>query len=461
MFEPRPAHPVCDDSGMNTRSLCSRRTALRAGTLALGGLTLPRLLAARPGSPRDSAVILFWMWGGPSQFETFDPKPDAPDGIRGPFRAIRTSVPGIQFSELFPRIAKQAHRLAVVRSLHHALTNHNDGSIEVLTGKSPAKPDPTSTNFSEHPDYGMIAAELRRGSTAMPGYVGVPRVPFMVRPNYLGVVAKGFDAGDPSTTGYAPPNLSLGRELSTNRLDGRHELKSTFDRLRNPRERTDPLHERAFGILTSPAVARAFDLNREDPRLRDRYGRHLWGQSCLLARRLVEAGTVAVTVDALAPKYGNERYFSWDDHINPTTKWDLGDAMKYRAPFMDEAISTLIEDLHDRGLDRRVMVVCVGEFGRTPRVVRDAGTGVIGRDHWPQAFCALVSGGGIRGGQAIGATNARGEYPQERPLTPQELLATIYLHLDVDPRHEFRDSLGRPIPVLAEAQPIRELLPVT
>ena len=366
----------------------SRRTFLRAGTLALGGLTFPDVVAARPASPPDTAVILFWMWGGPSHFETFDPKPEAPEGIRGPFRAIATTVPGIQICELFPKIAGQAHRYALVRSLHHALPNHNDGSIEVLTGKTPARPDPTSTNFSEHPDFGMVAAERRgRRTGATPGYVGVPRVPFMVRPNYLGVGARGFDAGDPTPANYAPANLSRNAALTAERLAARHALMSEFDRLRCRLDRATTMHGPAMDLLTGPDVARAFDLQREDPRLRDRYGRHLWGQSCLLARRLVEAGTVVVTVDALAPKVG-DRYFSWDDHINPATKWDLGDAMRHRAPFMDEAISTLIDDLHDRGLDRRVMVVCVGEFGRTPRVVRDAATGVAGRDHWPQAFCA-------------------------------------------------------------------------
>lgn len=443
---------------MNHQPPPSRRTFLRAGTLALGGLTLPNLVAAQQSSPPETAVILFWMWGGPSHFETFDPKPDAPDGVRGPFRAVRTNVPGIKICELFPRIARQADRFALVRSLHHALPNHNDGSIEVLTGKTPTRPDPTSTNFSEHPDFGMIAAQLRQSQVpAIPGYVGVPRVPFMVRPNYLGLSAKGFDAGDPSTTGYAPSNLTLNRELTQDRLNARQSLKTTFDAFRRQLDRGDTLHDQAFDILTSPAVARAFDLGREDPRLRDRYGRHLWGQSCLLARRLVEAGTVVVTVDALAPKLSNERYFSWDDHINPMTKWDLGDAMRYRAPFMDEAVSTLIDDLHDRGLDRRVMVVCVGEFGRTPRVVHDAASGVSGRDHWPQAFCALVAGGGIWGGQVIGETNSRGEYPKERPLTPQDLLATMYRHLGIDPQHEFRDAVGRPIPTLADGTPIREL----
>ena len=205
-------------------------------------------------------------------------------------------------------------------------------------------------------------------------------------------------------------------------------------------------------------MARAFDLRREPEKLRDRYGRHLWGQSCLLARRLVEAGTVAVTVDALAPQFNLKRYFSWDDHVNPMTKWDLADAMRYRAPFMDEAVSALIDDLHARGLERRVMVVCVGEFGRTPRVVRHTGSGVTGRDHWPQAFCALVAGGGVRGGQVVGSTNARGEYPKERPLTPQDLLATMYRHLGIDPDHEFQDTLGRPVPVLAHGKAIRELV---
>ncbi len=444
---------------MQQQQPISRRTFLRAGTLALGGLTLPQLLAARRAEPPDTAVILFLMWGGPSHFETFDPKPDAPEGIRGPFRARQTSVPGIAVCELFPRIARQAHRIALVRSLHHSLPNHNDGSIEVLTGKTPARPDPTSTNFSEHPDVGMIAAELRnRRSTAMPGYVGIPRVPFMVRPNYLGVGARGFDAGDPSTATYAPPNLALNQALTSERLQARQSLMGKFDSLRRRLDRADTLHGKALDLLTSPQVARAFDLGREDARLRDRYGRHLWGQSCLLARRLVEAGTVVVTVDALAPKASNERYFSWDDHVNPMTKWDLGDAMRYRAPFMDEAVSALIDDLHARGLDRRVMLVCVGEFGRTPRVVHDAASGVNGRDHWPQAFCALIAGGGIRGGQVIGATNARGEYPKERPLTPQDLLATMYRHLGIDSGHEFQDALGRPVPVLMHGKAITELI---
>ena len=208
-------------------------------------------------------------------------------------------------------------------------------------------------------------------------------------------------------------------------------------------------------MLTSPKVAAAFDLSREDPRLRDRYGRHLWGQSCLLARRLAEAGSSVITIDALAPSL-SERYFSWDDHINVQTRWDLGDAMRHRAPFMDQAVSALIEDVYARGLDRKVLIVAAGEFGRTPRLTHAGG--LIGRDHWPDAQSALVSGGGLRMGQVIGATNRRGEYPVERPLTPQDLLATIYRHLGIDHRAEFRDFSGRPIRILPDGEPIRELI---
>jgi uncharacterized protein (DUF1501 family) len=208
-------------------------------------------------------------------------------------------------------------------------------------------------------------------------------------------------------------------------------------------------------MLTSPKVASAFDLSREDPRLRDRYGRHLWGQSCLLARRLAEAGSSVITIDALAPSL-SERYFSWDDHINVQTRWDLGEAMRHRAPYMDQALSALIEDVYARGLDRKVLVVAAGEFGRTPRLTH--ADGLIGRDHWPAAQSALVSGGGLRMGQVIGATNRRGEHPVERPLTPKDLLATIYRHLGIDHRAEFRDLSGRPIRILPEGEPIGELI---
>jgi hypothetical protein len=196
-------------------------------------------------------------------------------------------------------------------------------------------------------------------------------------------------------------------------------------------------------------------LGRELAQVRDRYGRHLWGQSCLLARRLAEAGAGVVVIDALAPVQGRPIYFSWDDHANAQPGWDLDEGMRWRAPFMDQALSALIDDIHQRGLDRDILVLALGEFGRTPRVTFNSGR--MGRDHWPQSMCALASGGGLRMGQVIGATNSRGEFPRERPLTPQDLLATVYQHLGIDRHHEFRDFTGRPIPILSGGQPIAEL----
>ncbi len=441
-----------------------RREFLRVGALALGGLGLSDLLAARAAagtSASDASVILFWMWGGPSQLETYDPKPDAPAEIRGPFRPISTSVPGLDLCELFPLQARLADKVALVRSLHHTMSAHNDGSIEVLTGKTPIQPDPTSTSLSEHPDFGMVASRTRGARRdGVPVYVGIPRQPFMTRPTYLGASHSAFAVGDPSVPDFRPRALTLEADLDGRRLEDRRGLIAQFDGLRRgvesgAAEGVGAFREAAFQMLTNPTVASAFDLSREDPRLRDRYGRHLWGQSCLLARRLAEAGSSVVTIDALAPTL-SDRYFSWDDHINVQTRWDLGDAMKYRAPFMDQAIATLIEDVYARGLDRKVLIVAAGEFGRTPRLAR--ADGLIGRDHWPAAMSALISGGGLRMGQVVGATNRWGEYPADRPLTPKDLLATIYRHLGVDYRAAFPDVSGRPVPILSEGEPIRELV---
>jgi len=448
------------------RGPLSRREFLRAGALALGGLGLAdllRLKALGGQASRDTAVILFWMWGGPSQLETYDCKPDAPSEYRGPLRPIHTTVPGMDICEVFPLQAKLGHRMSLVRSLHHGMASHNDGSIEWLTGKTPAKEDPTSTAKSEHPDFGMIASQLRPPHPqGLPGYVGIPRVPFMVQPTYLGMSHSGFATGDPSAPKFAPPNLTLQTGLGGERLDDRRGLVAQLDRLRRAHDlhgaiaATDQFRQQAFQLLTSSAVADAFALDRETDATRERYGRHLWGQSCLLARRLVEAGTTVVTIDALSPVPGNPIYFSWDDHSNPATGWNLEGAMRWRAPFMDQGISALIEDLFARSLDKRVLLVAVGEFGRTPRLASPQG--VLGRDHWPSAQSAMISGGGLRMGQIVGATTSKAEYPVERPLTPQDLLATIYRHLGIDPRATLRDFSGRPVSLLASGEPIAELI---
>lgn len=443
----------------------SRREFLRAGVLGLGGLSLSDLLAARTragNSPASPSLILFWMWGGPSQLETFDPKPLAPIDYRGPFQAIPTATPGIEICELFPQLAQRMNRLAIVRSLHHEMSSHNDGSIELLTGKTPLVADPTSTAKSDHPDLGMVVSRLRgvRGD-GLPQYVGIPTQPFMTQPAYLGLSHKAFVTGDPSVEKFAVPNLSLAAGTDGTRLDERRVLVQQFDRFRQNLDQNgslegmDQFRSAAFSMLTSPAVRDAFDLNQESTESRDRYGRHLWGQSCLLARRLAEAGAGVVTIDALAPKPGMPLYFSWDDHANAQPGWDLTTGMKLRAQYMDPAISALVDDIHASGLDRQIMVVAVGEFGRTPKLSQ--ANGCIGRDHWPSAMSALIAGGGVRGGQVIGATTSKAEYPTERPLKPQDLLATVYRHLQIDPNHAFSDFAGRPISILTSGTPIREL----
>lgn len=457
-------------SSPGRQSICRgpirRREFLRVGTLALGGITLPEILRLRAQAGSRNAttsVILFWMWGGPSQLETYDMKPDAPSEYRGPLRPIRTNVPGMEICEYLPLQAKIADKFSLIRSLHHAMSAHNDGSIEILTGKTPSVPDPTSQARSEHPDFGMIASRVRGPrSDGLPQYVGVQRAPFMTRPVYLGASHKAFDTGDPSRPDFAPKNLTLATGVDNGRLFDRKELLTQFDGFRRVFDRDaagiEEFRGAALNILTSTAVARAFDLSSEDEKVRDRYGRHRWGQSCLLARRLVEAGTAVVNIDATAPN-DTTKHFSWDDHASA---FHLDYAQRERLPQMDQALTALITDLGERGLDEQVLVIACGEFGRTPRVTHAAtnfsGQIGLGRDHWPGAFSALIAGGGLRMGQVVGATNSKSEYPQHDPVTPQDLLATVYRHLGIDPRMEFPTFAGRPTPILPSGEPIGQLM---
>ena len=443
-----------------------RREFMRVGTLALGGLTLPSLLQQRAiagTTTADTSVILFWMWGGPSQLETYDMKPDAPAEYRGPLHPIPTNVPGMDICEYMPLQAQIADRFSIIRSLHHEMSAHNDGSIEVLTGKTPSVPDPTSQARSEHPDFGMIASRMRSPrADGMPHYIGAQRSPFMTNPGYLGVSHKAFDTGDPSKKDFEPRNLTLATGMNNGRLDNRRALLNQFDSFQKALDThadgIDRFRATAFSILTSSRVANAFDLSKEKPELRDRYGRHRWGQSCLLARRLAEAGAAVINVDATAPN-DTTKHFSWDDHAGA---FHLDYAQRERLPQMDQALTALITDLDDRGLSENVLVVACGEFGRTPRVTHAATNFSnqigLGRDHWPNAFSALIAGGGLRMGQVVGETNSRAEYPIQAPVTPQDLLATIYRHLKIDYRHEFTNFSGRPVPILSSGRPIPQLI---
>jgi uncharacterized protein (DUF1501 family) len=447
-----------------------RRELLRFaahGMLGLGWLDLVRARAAaaapsagKAGSalePRgsDTAVILVWCHGGPSHLETYDPKPDAPSEYRGPFGAISTSLAGVRFSELVPMQARIAHRCALIRSVHHRGPCHDSGMQTLLNGHEVlvnkfAQPD--------HPDAFCIANQLRsRPGDALPVYVGAPPLAYS-GPAYLGPSAAPFVvSGDPNAPNFEVPNIRLAGDGARERLDRRMRLLTDVGEVRRDLERLpdaiarDQQYQAAVDLLTSGRAREAFDLSRESSPTRERYGRNRWGQQLLLARRLVEAG-VGVVSTSLNSVEGSIAG-SWDDHA---VNWDCFKAMKERAPVFDRAVTALIEDLYDRGLDRRVLVIVTGEFGRTPKI--NYVDGKAGRDHWPQAMSILLAGGGLRMGQVIGGTDPRGEAPSERALHPNDFLATLYHHLGIDTRIELRDRSGRPIPILDRTDPIPELL---
>jgi uncharacterized protein (DUF1501 family) len=442
----------------------NRRDFLRAGTLAVGGLTLPSLLAGREAAgtaARETSVILLYLHGGPSHLETYDLKPNAPTEYRSVFKPIATNVPGMDVCELFPLQARLADKFSLVRSLHHSMTSHSDGGIEILTGKTPIRPDPSSNSRSEHPDVGCVASKMRGDHPlGQPRYVSIPRQPYMTRPAYLGLQHAAFEVSSPSTPSTA---LRLNPHLALSRLGDLRDLGRRFDRLNQNLGRAggdgaNRFHDLAVRMLTSPHVARAFDLTLESDKVRQRYGNHLWGQACLLARRLAEAGTALTTLYVDTPQSGPD-FTNWDDHaLNAGRPGHFGHYVKVRLPYLDQALSALIEDVFSRGLHRHVLIVVMGEFGRTPRLSTSRNPDGVGRDHWPDAYTALVSGGGLRMGQVVGATNSKGEFPSARPYSPRDLLATIYRHLGIDYHHAFLDHTGRPVHVLAEGRPIPELI---
>jgi uncharacterized protein (DUF1501 family) len=442
-----------------------RREFLFVGGLALGGLTLSDVLAARAATreaPKATSVILLYLNGGPSHLETYDLKPAAPIEYRSIYRPIATAVPGMEICERFPLQAKLADKFSLVRSLNHDVGIHSDGGIVVLTGKRNTVLDPMSRSRSEHPDFGSVASKLRGlGPRAIPPYVSIPSPMYMTRPVYLGGEHAAFVVPNPTAGRAVRAQMLSAPGRDDQRLAGRRQLLDQFDGWRRALDddtagRLDQFRARAFEMLTSPHVAEAFDLSKEDARLRDRYGQHAWGQGCLLARRLAEAGAAVVTLNINTPKNGEE-FTNWDDHIqNAGRPGHFGKYMDVRLPYLDEALSALIEDIFARGLERRIMVVVTGEFGRTPRLSKNANG--VGRDHWPQAYTALVSGGGLRMGQVVGATSAKGEYPTERPYAPQDLLATIYRHLGIDWHTAFIDYAGRPVAILPQGRVIEELV---
>jgi len=440
--------------------MLTRRQLLRCGLAGPLALTLPRLLELRAeaaGSREPTALILVWLAGGASHLETYDPKPNAPSEFRGPYSPIETSAPGVQLSELLPEHAKLAHRFSILRSMVHTGFCHQQGTQQLLTGH----PVRELKNKPDNPDLMSIAHWRRRDpSRTIPNYVGVPPVR-ACGAAYLGESYEPFSVtGDFNSPQFQVPNLRLIDGLVDDRVMTRHRLLRQLDRLDqtlDPRRRMQAQEEyqsQALSLVTGAKARQAFDLSQESERTRDRYGRNSWGQQLLMARRLVEAGVDLVTTElagALCGPHG-----SWDDH---SVSVNVFDSLKPRCPLFDQAVSALIEEVFERGLDRRVLVVVTGEFGRTPRISYHDNNGRPGRDHWPDATSILFAGGGIPGGQVIGATDIRGEQVVDRRVTTGDFLATIYRHLGIDAEGiAIINHAGRPIPILPYGgRPIPEL----
>jgi hypothetical protein len=436
-----------------------RRSFLQVGALGIGGLTLAGLTrmraegAVRSGSA-GASVILFWLSGGPGHMETWDPKPLAPAEYRGPLRAIDTSVPGVQFSELMPEEARLMERLAVVRTVNHGSGDHTKGNHWMLTGfEGPAFNAPDNRE-QRRPALGSAAARVRGANRpGMPPYAAVPHLRGGTDNlfHYAAYLGGGFNPfvvnSDPSERNFSVRNLALAGDLTLQRVADRQALRSDLDRLQAAGQRQmrdlDEHQRAAVNLLTSREVRDAFDISRESDALRDRYGRHTFGQSALLARRLVEHGVTFVTVNCVP----------WDHHGSPG-QYKTEEGARLLIPPLDRAIAATVQDLIDRGLYEKTLVVAMGEFGRTPRMNSNAG-----RDHWGNTFSVLFGCGGMRMGQVIGRSSPRGEHVVERPFSPEDVAATVYHHLGIDGKAvEFRDALDRPLPLVHRGEPIRELV---
>ncbi|MBX3414893.1 MAG: DUF1501 domain-containing protein [Pirellulales bacterium] len=453
----------------STRRYCdgiSRRSFVQLGVAGMATAGLGRVLRAKDlsraaGTPRrDTSAILIWLDGGPSHLDLYDLKPQAPAEVRGLWRPIPTNVPGIEISELFPKQAKIADKFSIVRSLHHDTGDHFSGGHRMLTTKDMGVSGANTSG--KFPSLGSIVARERGPRRRdMPAYISVPLAssiglsPGYFAGNWMGVEFDPFQTGgDPNAEGFQVQNLNLASGLTVDRLDDRRALLAGLDRIPRAVDRNglfdamDRFDQDAYQFISGPSAREAFNVSSEDPRIRDMYGRHSWGQSTLLARRLVEAGSTFVTV----------HYGGWDHH------WDLKSGMENYLPLVDSAVSALFTDLDARGMLDSTLVILCGEFSRTPRM-NDGGNGgpagsmgTPGRDHWGNAMFCLLGGGGIRGGQIVGSTDAKGYAPQTRAVRPEHIHATIYECLGVDPALHLLDHSGRPTPVLEDPTPIHELL---
>jgi Protein of unknown function (DUF1501) len=424
----------------------SRRDFLRIGALSSLGLTLPALLQAEADAPpanrtrpRAKSVILVYLGGGLSHHDSFDPKPEAPEEIRGIYRPITTNVPGLNIGELLPRIARCMDKVALIRSGAHNNDHHETATNWALSGRF-------GSPFGDFPAIGAVVAHQLGFRGALPPYVSIPRNPSFTwelgKSAYLGGRYESFRTGDPNAPGFRVQDVSPSENFNARVAARRQDLLQALDGLARQVEENDQLatyHEfrqRAAALVLSAEARSAFAMDQEPNALRDRYGRNTFGQSCLLARRLVERGVRFVTVN----------YGGWDHHAR------IWDSLNRKLPEFDQGLSALLGDMSSRGSSSETLIAVFGEFGRTPRINRDAG-----RDHWGPAASLLFAGAGVRGGQVIGQTDRHGASVTRRPVAPADVAYTIYEAVGVDPHRWLMHPEGRPIEVLDQGEAIREL----
>jgi len=435
-----------------------RRHWLQLGVAGLAGGSFANLLQLREtcaanlsANKKPSSCILIWMDGGPTHFETFDPKPEAPVEIRGEFQPIHTNVSGIQICEHLPQLASIANKYAIVRSVCHNQGNHGAGNHYMMTGAPPRIPVGCGAFVSFHPSLGSVAAKERPAPHGLPPYFSMPSMSRSGGPNFLGAKYAPFVVGgDPNNKHFRVRDVELPNGITDDRFGARRDLRHLVDRLprfsdpatADPVVAVDEFFQQGVELITTPEAQKAFDIQTESDATRDAYGRNSFGQRALLARRLVEAGVPFVTL------YDG----GWDHHS------DLFGALKTRLPSWDQTVAALINDLDQRGLLETTMVIALGEFGRTPKISTLPGQAKAGRDHWANAMSILFAGGGTPGGQVIGATDRQGHSACERILSPENFVSTVYLKMGIDPDKVYYTPSGRPTHLVSDPTPIKELM---
>ena len=430
--------------------LATRRDVLRVGSLTALGLGLPQWLSLRASAAESTrrpakSCIMVWLDGGPSHLETFDLKPQAPADVRGPFGPISTNVEGIQISELLPHTARVTDKIAIIRSMTSPLGEHGLANHYLMTGYQPSA-------ALQYPGYGSVLARMRPSLAELPSYIAVPEARSGAA-GYLGDTFEPFaTGGDPSKPDFQVRDVNFFPGVDETRLHRRREFLREMDAQQQQIEQSgsppaDSAFEQAYRLLTSKTAKNAFDLASETEQVRARYGPRMLGQSCLLARRLVERGVPFVSIHNTG----------WDTHQDLILQLRDGySGAKVGVgliPTFDQAFAALIADLAERNMLDETLVVVMGEFGRTPKLNTSGG-----RDHWPRVFSVVLAGGGVPGGQVVGSSDRVGESPRDRPVTPNDLARTIYTLLGVDPDHQLVTSDGRPVPINQGGQVISELI---